>query len=269
MRAFHLLIFPSLQIAFMALAAYFILNENYVLAFSGVFIAAFFLNFTLHVTIHYQVHFMSKSKIINLSSNLISSLLMGLPFAYYEMLHWNHHRHNNNIDDFTSTWKLKNEVPVPKKFITYSFLWPFNSKFSIKAQFAKAIQEGYFHQKKIKKLRFEAFIILAFYIILLFNSVPLLITYILIIYLGWVMITMHNYGQHLPEVYNTLKANSYYNRFYNFLSLNNGLHNEHHEQPQLKYWELTELKMGEVNHPHLVEGFYFSKGKAKKGVTNG
>ena len=124
----HLLlfIFPVLQAVFFALAL-FLMPNQLILSIAFLFIATLFLNFSLHISIHYHVHFKYKSNFLNLIIDNLYSVLLVLPFHFYKMQHFNHHRYNNLLNDFTSTWKKNDSGPARRSFISYSFFWVFRS----------------------------------------------------------------------------------------------------------------------------------------------
>lgn len=257
MNSIKIISFPLFQFLFLVLAFY-LVDTNLILSLFLVFGASVFLNFSLHISYHYHVHFKSRYKMANFLIEIAASLLMGIPFHYYQMSHLNHHKYDNKLGDFTSTWKQENGNPIAKSFFIYCFLWPLAGEIRLKKQIELAKSEGYFNRRKELKMKLEWLFIFAFIVFLFYLNVLYGFAYIMMVYTGWSMIAMHNFGQHLPEKYGELKANSYYNKLYNFLFINNGLHLEHHEKPGLKYWELNSENKGKIEHPHLVEGLYFS-----------
>jgi len=187
---------------------------------------------------------------------------MGLPFHYYEMSHWNHHKHNNNLQDFTSTWKIKGDLIFPKNAITYSLFWPFSSSTSLMEQIKIGKKEGYCTPHRMQLMGIELITNSIFFIFLGYISWIALLGYSVMIYIGWALIALHNYGQHLPQFYDTPKANSYTGAIYNWLFVNNGLHEEHHEEPFKSYWELTaqpQTEHSNIPNPHLFQALLKSK----------
>jgi fatty acid desaturase len=262
---YTLLLYPFSEVVFLGLGIYWI-EKNLVLALVCLVLAALALNFSLHISIHYFVHFKTKVPGLDWFLELLSSLLIGLSFQYYQMSHWNHHRYDNTLGDFTSTWKEGAQGPEPRNIGLYALLWPLNS-LRLPQQKAQAMREGYFNRDKNRRMRLEMLVLLAF-IGGLFWLNPLWgLGYCLMVYLGWVFISWQNYGQHVPKQYGQPTAYSYYHRLYNKLFLNNGWHLEHHMQPQRRYWDLKPLKTeAAITQPHLVEGFYTAKEKATEGL---
>lgn len=257
-----LLVFPLVQTAAFV-AACMALRSSVALAFALMVLSALFLSFSLHITYHYHVHFKRRSRLANRALDLAITAVLGLPFHYYQMLHWNHHKYDNRIGDFTSTWKLVEGKPVAKRFLPYALLWPFSGNVRSREQLRIAAAEGYFKPRDRRAMRQEVLVLLAVYGVLAYLGPALALLYLGTVYLGWCFVTMHNYGQHLPEVYGETKGNSYYHPLYNRLTLYNGLHNEHHTRPGLRYWDLSGPAVSEIRHPHLFEGFFFSRRRGR------
>jgi fatty acid desaturase len=259
-RELSLLAFPLIQAAAFA-GACAALGGSPWLAGLFILISALFLSFSLHITYHYHVHFKRRSKTVNRGVDLAITALLGMPFHYYQMLHWNHHKYDNAIGDFTSTWKLVAGQPVPKRFLPYALFWPFSGNVRSRDQLRIAEAEGYFKPWHRRALRQEVLLLLAVYGTLLWLGPAFAVAYAVTVYVGWCLVTMHNYGQHLPERYGEVPGNSYYNPLYNKLTIYNGLHNEHHARPGLRYWDLSGPSAGEIRHPHILAGFFFALGR--------
>lgn len=259
----HLLLFPLLQLGFFLVFA-FTINLSY-WAFLWILPAALLLNFTLHISIHYLVHFPVRNKIIAPISGFLLTAILGLPYHYYEMSHWNHHRYNNNLEDFTTTWKKKRTGEIiPKPFLSYILFWLFVPPGDLNKQFESAIRDGYSTKNKQNLASMEFVFNLILWGLLAFLSVFILIGYLLMIYIAWVLISAQNYGQHMPDEYQKHKGYSFYARWYNSIFVNNGLHKEHHDQPELSYWQLSNKKGdGAVDQPHLMAGLFLNQKRNK------
>ena len=210
-----------------------------------ILISALFLSFSLHVTVHHFVHFKPKNKRLARLGELFFTTILGLPYHLYEFQHYNHHRYHNQLEDFTTTWQLKNGKTRPKSFFKYSFLWFLSAKG--KENIQTALKDGDTSPKKLKKLKIEIVLLLLLYISLAFLSPTGLLVYFINFYLGWCFCAIINYGQHLPIKYGSTKAYSYNGRIYNFLTFNNGLHFEHHSDPGKKPNELTHFNKNLIN----------------------
>jgi fatty acid desaturase len=257
-RELLLLIFPLLQSASFA-AGCLLIDEAPFGAALLVVVAAVCLSFSLHITYHYHVHFKRRSRTANRVIDLAITALTGLPFHYYQVLHWNHHAYDNTIGDFTSTWRQVDGRPVAKSLFSYAFLWPFRRDAPIRDQLTIASREGYLKRCHRLPLAIESIVIVCIYVAMICLDISLAVAYLSMVYVGWTLIAMHNYGQHLPEVYGETKGNSYYGKLYNLLTVYNGLHYEHHHRPSVKYWQLNApVAHSEIQRPHLLAGLLFS-----------
>jgi fatty acid desaturase len=242
-------IFPLIQLILFVVAVIFFFVNPF-LSMICLIGSALFLNFSLHITIHHFVHFKLKNEMINSILGFIYSLMLGLPFNFYRIQHFNHHRYNNLIGDSTSTWKKKNDQIYPKNFFIYSFLWMFTPPNS--RMFAEATEKGDLTKKQFLKMRLELLIIILTYGFLIWIIPIAAAAYLVVFYLGWSFIAITNYGQHLPLKYNETIAYSYDKPFYNNLFFNNGLHFEHHENPSLNYSSLKSHSKFRIRLPHLL-----------------
>ncbi len=111
-------------------------------------------------------------------------------------------------------------------------------------------------------MRKEGFVNLAFIVGLFYMDWRYAVLFGIMFYLGWSMIALHNYGQHLPTEKHQI-AYSYYGKYYNWLFMNNGLHYEHHIHPGARYWDLKVDRQPERTNKqsHLLDGFRFALGR--------
>ncbi len=262
----NLLLYPALQVSCFVLAAYFVKTN---LLYTGLFIflAAFFMSFSLHISYHHHVHFKPQSKTLNRLVDFLISLVLGLPFHFYKLQHLNHHKYNNEVEDMTSTYIIKDDKTVAKAFIPYVFFWFLNIG-GFKKQKEKAIKDRYFTPKDHKKMIAEGLLNILFIMVLFYINWTYGILFGVMFYLGWSMIALHNYGQHLPGKQHQI-AYSYYGKFYNRIFMNNGLHYEHHIYPGLEYWDLKEDALPERTNKksHLLDGFRFAFSRRQAEIT--
>lgn len=249
-------IFPLIQmISF--ISGLLLLDSHIYLAIILFFFAALFLNFSLHITIHHFVHFRYKSNLLNLLIESVYSIFLALPFSFYRMQHFNHHRYDNRIGDITSTWEKKNETIVARSFFNYSFFWFL--KGSAKKAIETALRDGDINKKEKQKIQIQFLIILVVFIFLIVLNPWFGLAYASMFYIGWSLVAITNYGQHLPLKYDSTAAYSYHNSMYNFLFFKNGLHLEHHLEPHLNYHELTSKNQSKIKWPHLITAFFRNK----------
>lgn len=232
------------------IAAIMLFPDHFVWSIILLLLSALFLNFSLHITVHHFLHFTPKNRIAKTTLELLYSVILVLPYNFYRLQHFNHHRHNNLIGDFTSTWKKKGDTIVSKSFFSYSFLWLFTiptGQLSV-----KGLQHGDIEKSHLLKMKRELALIVIVFTMLLWLSPIACLAYTILFYLGWSFVAMTNYGQHLPISYNDTLAYTYPKKWYNTLFFNNGLHYEHHENPGLDYPKL-ELKFKSlIRLPHLI-----------------
>lgn len=237
----NLITYPVVQVLTFYLACHYLVHNELLLASALIFVCGLFLSFSLHISFHYHVHHKPNNLLFRRILDLLISVLLGFPFHFYQIQHFIHHKYDNGIEDFTSTYKMENGLLVPKSILSYSLLW--FTQINRRSKFSeKATSLGFLNKKIRRKIAGESLFTL-FCLVCLFTIKPFyVIAYIVMIYLGWVFIALHNYGQHLPDSQLSKIGYSYYGKFYNYLFLNNGLHYEHHDKPGIKYWDLKEDK---------------------------
>lgn len=252
----NLLVYPFLQAFFLILSLYFV-KTNMMYAGVSIILAALFMSFSLHITYHHHVHHKPKAKGLNYGLDYIISMLLGMPFHFYKLQHLNHHKHNNEIGDMTSTYQKSGNEVKAKPFFSYVLFWFLNTG-DFNAYKEQAIIDGYFTKKDNSKMAIEGGFNLVVISSLFIMDWRYGILFGVMFYLGWSMIALHNYGQHLPTKQHQV-AYSYYGKLYNFFFMNNGLHYEHHLYPQLSYWELKKDSQPERTNKwsHLLDGIRF------------
>ena len=254
---FLMALFPILEVL-LFIEGILVFDARPILGIVLVILAGLAMSFSLHITYHYHVHFRRKSKMYDRLIDFIYSILLGLPFNFYYLLHTNHHVYDNEIDDFTTTITRENGKIKGKNIFGYAFFW-FRSNREPLEMMQLGVKEDYFSEQRIHKSKIELVVILLFEIVLAVLSWKLLLLYFALVYFGWLFISLHNYGQHLPNKKGIDIGNSYYNKLYNFIFVNNGLHYEHHKFPLEKYWDLKEEKDTNLNNksPHVIDGFRY------------
>jgi fatty acid desaturase len=199
-------------------------------------LASLFLSYSVHITFHEIAHQTSLS-----TPRLFAypiTLLMGIPFDGYRVHHFNHHAHNNNWRDFSSTWRLGPQGLTPRNPWHYVLGWPLYLAATRKSLL-------YPHRRKqvpvrlFKGIREQKFLLLAAWAALAAVSPWFLLFYLVTVYGGWCWISLHNYLQHPPVP--SKKIQSFRNPAYNLVFCNNGLHAEHHAQPGAPWPSLQKL----------------------------
>ncbi|MDH5692444.1 MAG: fatty acid desaturase [Gammaproteobacteria bacterium] len=256
MRLYSLsiLVFPALEGVFFILGLI-LLNEDAGLSIVFLLLAGLTLNFSIHIYFHEKVH---RSASYPTFYNLIASVFLGLPFDGYRLHHYNHHKYDNGALDLSSTWKIVNGQRRPRSLVSYVLCWPAQLTRFLRGYTSLQLSDSILEKvaPRIRKQKIGLGIFLA---LLIFIDPIVFVMYLALIYLGWALSALQNYGQHPPI--EGQETSSYTNRIYNRLLFNNGLHWEHHKHPSLAWHELRCLYHGErINEPHLIHPFcLFSK----------
>jgi len=240
-----LAIYPLMELLFFLAAN---LASNPLLSFSFIVIAGIMLSFSIHIFFHECVHVCEEYP---LPVNIVHTIFLGLPFDGYRVHHYNHHTYANDLDDFSTTWHLKNGVKTAFNPCRYTFGWlrQLSRAINEPKPFKQSLGDVFKIKARIEPQKIALFL---FCILLAFISLKTFILYFALVYFGWAFSALHNYGQHLPiqdEVICT-----YPNGFYNKLTFNNGLHWEHHDKPWLAWDKIKlETNSNRINLPHLLQ----------------
>ncbi len=214
--------------------------------------AALALSLTVHLVVHEWLH---QGHPFGIAGEFLASSLIGMPFDAYRWHHWNHHRHENGLEDYSSTWVGTPEDPRPRSLLAYALLWPAQAQRS-RRDFRRLDGAGSLppgiaarvHRQK----RFLQLLLLG----LALASPWAAFLYLALVYLGWALIGVHNYGQHLPVDYHGPRTTSFRARGYNAWLLNNGLHAEHHADPSIPWDRLEPGNQGrDLRWPHPLAAF--------------
>jgi fatty acid desaturase len=197
-----------------------------------ILVSSFFHSFTVHVSIHEWIHqYRLRSRWGDLWASGLGSLSLGLPLEGYVYHHWNHHTQCNSLDDFSSTWVRDGDQVRPQNLWLYALTW-YRQTLRARDAFNQQLIESPSMAQRNRVLEGEKNFILLVCLLMACFGIKFLLLYFVMVYGGWFFTALHNYGQH-PPVGNHSHVESYEGRISNFLTLNNGLHREHHEQPRL------------------------------------
>lgn len=181
---------------------------------------------------------------------LLASVAMGLPFDGYRLHHENHHRHENGPGDYSTTWRHASDATAPRGFLAYSLLWP---RQLIAASAAMRAEPEASRARAIdRRIPRQRIAILLAIMALTAIDWRWALVYLGVTYLGWVLTSAHNYGQHPPT--SGAATRSVHGRWYNALGFNNGLHAEHHRHPAIPHLALRPETDAAPGLPPLVEG---------------
>jgi fatty acid desaturase len=251
MKLVSTIIFPVIQV-FSLYGSINTFGENPYTSFTLFLISCVALNFSIHVSLHEFVHhYQPKSNHDFLS--LIFSYVAGLPFDGYRLHHYNHHQFNNQINDYSSTWKITASGYKPYNLGFYAFGWLLFLE-KARKHIQKQIKNGELPDLYRARLQFQRIGILLLYIALLSISKTAFLLYFFHIYFGWVLISIHNYGQHPPVASLRYQPTTFAGLTFNSFFFKNGLHWEHHKEPS-KPWADLEISASSprIQVPHLIE----------------
>jgi len=210
------------------------------------------LNFVnTHATAHYFSHLpFFRSKIVNNAFAAVNSLTIAAPQTLFSIFHLNHHRYNNDsldqelmtTKDWSSIFRYSKVPGQPESLITYSLFGPFRTDIAELFRISK-------RKHRHKQALLESFVMVGFYVALaVINPLAFASFFLPVLYLGQALGHMESYVEHLHSTdFDDKKRDSVscYSRVYNFLTFNNGFHQEHHVYPQ-KHWSQLPLVRNEL-----------------------
>ncbi len=250
-RLLLMTVFPVLQMALFGLSC-FLVSSELAWAVACIIASGVALNFTIHVCAHELVHYSDRHP-LPVWANMFISSVAGLSFDAYRFHHHNHHEHNNGPEDFSRTWRMTRHGPTGYSVWRYAVGWPIQVARTVRAlHAAKHLdQPPMVH----RRMRYESCSILGMVILLALCSWQFALLYVAMVYFGWSLVSVHNYGQHPPEA--PSEATSYASgAWYNRLFFNNGLHYEHHAEPTKPWHELRpDSRAPQITEPHLISAF--------------
>lgn len=251
--SFPLYAMPAAEVSFFAGAAA-VYPTQPLLGTFMLLLAAVALCLSLHLSYHEAAHRSGRWPTWRrVLTGFLLTPLMGLSFHGYRLSHWNHHRYNNGLADFTTTWKDRNGEPQPQNVLIYCLSWP-KVFLNARLQSRVAAADGDASPQILRWSGGETVLQLLGLTLLAWLSPVVLLLYVTLIYLGWFFVSLHNYGQHLPRRYETShRTTSFQAHWYNRALFNNGLHYEHHRTPDKPIAELEADDTAElVTVPHLL-----------------
>ena len=246
--AYYTLILPVIEILFFMGAVHFLLESQEWQAMMLFLLAALFLSLSVHICFHEFLHLCFRRQ----PPWFISygfTLLAGMPFDGFRLHHINHHQYNNGPLDFSTTWKIKGNSEKRKNILLYAITWPIQL-FKVMKFARSQAKQGLLSQEIELNIRGQQFFLIILFCTTIITTPKIFLLYAALIYIGWVIVSIHNYGQHscIDRHSHSKKKNaaikintatSIYNRWYNIFLFNNGLHFEHHDQPEKSWRELT------------------------------
>lgn len=211
-----------------------------ILSHAGIFLAELLLwYFNPIVITHNFLHTpFFKSGSLNLLFSTLNSMNLGLPQILYKYHHLNHHRHNNSLEDPSSTYTY-GKNGKQEHWIPYSAMGLFRD--GTQVAFRQTLQK-----KEGHLLLAEALAVVIFWTLLFMMGWKFFVyAYLPLFYAGWFLAHMENYFEHFKASAPSSRfgnAVSIYHPLYNKLMFNEGYHQEHHISPQEHWTKRPETK---------------------------
>lgn len=220
--------------------------------------SALILTFTVHVSVHEALHTTDRRPLPRVLDFLLTAVA-GVPFDAYRLHHHNHHRFENGLEDFSRTWRPAPDGPVPYGLLRYSLGWPVIALLAGRKLRSQPLSGP--DLEAFRRIRPQKLLLVALALGLGACSWKWAALYGALVYLGWVFVSVHNYGQHPPEVRADIP--SFNSSWYNRLFLNNGLHFEHHAEPGKAWHELRpDPRAARIGQSHLTRPLFRRPRKA-------
>jgi fatty acid desaturase len=172
-----------------------------------------------------------RSQRLNQIFPILNSMNLGLPQILYKYHHLDHHRHNNSLEDPSSTY-IYGKNGKQEHWFTYC-------AFSLLRDGTQKAWSQTMQRQEGRWLIMELVAVMGFWLMLAAISWRFfLLGYLPLFYLGWFLAHMENYFEHFQARSPASRfgnAVSFYPRWYNLLMFNEGYHQEHHISPQ-EHW---------------------------------
>ncbi|MDB5415693.1 MAG: fatty acid desaturase [Rubritepida sp.] len=231
----------------------------------------FFVAF-LFVVVHEMAHKTAfRNRFANLAVGYLSAVAIALPYEYYCLFHWEHHRHTQ---DPKRDPELLVAVPTSSDTwlaVAYSGLVQLGGRFRLMAKHAltgRVVVPWVPKGKRALVVR-EARIHLAIYAVLLIGSVAassalLLWVWVLPLLIGQLMLRPYLYAEHVgcAETRSALEntRTTYTNAFLKWFAWNMPYHAEHHAYPSVPFHSLPALN-------RIIAGDIANQGQGYRAVT--
>ncbi|MEK7469993.1 MAG: fatty acid desaturase [Planctomycetota bacterium] len=252
-RLLPLAVFPAVQIACFVGAG--LTWREFPWLAGGLFaLSVLALDLTVHIFLHECIH-ATRPEGMSWTGSFALTLVGGMPFDGYRLHHYNHHRNDNGPGDWSTTWAWDAAGGRrPRRRFAYVLGWPAalaRARVAVRAE-AKA---GLISAGIQRRLRWEKIFLGVAIIALAAADWRWALGYVAMVYGGWALVSVHNFGQHLP-IEGHDPATSFESRLYNALLFNNGLHAEHHADPAKAWYEVKpDPSHPRARGPHLVAAF--------------
>lgn len=227
---------------------------------------AIFLVTIMNTSMHHHMHVpIFNSKILNRTYELFISAVTGIPFQGWKTFHTIHHKYNNDSIVNGKTYDPLSFYRYGKNGERENF-WLYTVKGFWRDITGITILDKEDNCRtpiKINKpteFRNEKIAFYCFLILIAFVNPTYAIFYVVCVYiLSLILNNANSYGEHFgPVEQSNFRANSVgnYNKLYNFLCFNSGLHQEHHVRPSAHWTELPKITKTLPTNRHTINTMY-------------
>jgi fatty acid desaturase len=227
---------------------------------------ATFLVIVMNTSMHHHMHTpIFNNKLLNRSYELFVSAVIGIPFQGWKTFHTIHHKYNNDSVINGKTYDPLSFYRYGKNGERENF-WLYTVKGFWRDMTGITMLDKEDNCRTLIKINKQTEFRnekIAFYIFLLLIATvnPIYaIFYIVCVYiLSLILNNANSYGEHFgPVEQSNFRSNSVgnYNKIYNVLCFNSGLHQEHHVRPSVHWTELPKITKTLPEKRHTISTMY-------------
>ena len=210
-----------------------------------------------------------RSPLLNRLVSMLNSINIGQSVQAYELTHVrNHHRYNNDQQDpfgrtrdLSSTFRhgtggehvgafayafvgaIETLLSISRALLSVTRLWRVGAhEKDFLSLFAKSANKRAWELRQVQLDRMVHFLALCLFLAISWKWV--LLCYLPAFFVALALVNVQNYYEHYGAAPESRYANSvsYYGSFYNFLTFNDGYHQEHHLRPLAHWTQMRKVK---------------------------
>lgn len=216
---------------------------------------------------------------LNSIASMMNSINIGQSVQIYELKHVrNHHRFNNDqqdengeTKDWSSTYlegknnehvsvfryafmgALSSLMNTGRELFSITRLWKLKKQDALHSLLSRGVEGKAYELRQIRLDRMAYFFAICFFVAIDWQWT--ICCYLPAFYLALAMVNIQNYYEHfgaMPDV-KTANSVSHYGRIYNFLTFNDGHHQEHHLRPSEHWSAMPKVRKLYSNELNQVE----------------
>lgn len=208
-----------------------------------------FLFTPLHETAHKTAF---RTRLLNSIVGQLCGVLIGLPYEYYRLFHWDHHRHTQDLEKDPELIVGSRTDSLPRRILSFTGLPQLGNRLLLMLRHAVTgkVTAPWVPEDKRSLIVWEARAYTVFYLVLAAGSValasPLLLwVWIVPVLIGQLFLRPYLYAEHTgcghssSALENT--RTTYTNGFVCWFAWNMPYHAEHHAFPSVPFHALPEL----------------------------